>query len=49
MFVLSDYINEVSLLSKVHSVQKRFVKSKFPVQEYLAVSPDISDACHLGS
>lgn len=48
-FVLSDDINKVSLLTKAHSVQRLSVTSKFPVQEYLAVSPDTSDACHLGS
>lgn len=48
-FVLSDDINKVSLLPKVHSAQRLFVKSKFPVQEYLAVSLDTSDACHLAS
>jgi len=40
-------INQVSVLSKADSVHRLFVKSKFPIQEFLAVSPDTSDASHL--
>lgn len=37
-------INKVSLLLEVHSVHRLFVKSKCAIQEFLAVSPDSSDA-----